>query len=99
MNIRFLTVARKELDKAVEWYNQQSPDLGMRFLGEVNVSLSRISEYPYSCAEIAPNIRRYLVNKFPYGVIYRPVEDEELIVIIAVAHLHRRPGYWQYRIS
>jgi len=32
MNIRFLTVAQKELDEAIEWYNQQSPDLGLRFI-------------------------------------------------------------------
>ncbi len=99
MNIRFLTVAQKELDEAVEWYNQQAPDLGLRFLGEVNMSLSRIADYPFSCAEIKPDIRRCLVNKFPYGLIYRQDKDEEFIVIIAISHLHRRPGYWHDRIK
>lgn len=98
MNIRFLTVAQKELDEAVEWYNQQAPDLGIKFLGQVNVSLSRITDYPYSCAEIESDIRRCLVNRFPYGLIYRPDEDKKFIVLIAVAHLHRRPRYWHDRI-
>jgi len=96
MNIRFLSVAQVELDEAVEWYNQQSQDLGLRLLGEVNLALSRISNYPYSCMEIESDIRRCLLNKFPYGLIYSL--DENSIVIIAVAHLHRKSRYWYERI-
>jgi len=95
-NIRFLREASQELDEAVEWYNYQSPGLGMRFLDEADKALKRISFYPYSCAEIEDGIRRCLVSRFPYGLIYGI--DEGMIVIIAVAHLHRRPRYWSGRI-
>ncbi len=98
MNIRFLTVAEEELAETVEWYNHQLPDLEIRFIDEFNQSIFRIAAYPYSCEQIEPDIRRCLVNKFPYGLIYRMDEDEECIVIIAVAHLHRKPGYWYDRV-
>ncbi len=97
MNIRFLRVAQKELDDAVEWYNHKAPDLGIRLLDEMNKSLKRISSYPHSCAEIENDIRRCLMNRFPYGLIYCIDDDKETIVIIAVAHLHRKPGYWHER--
>lgn len=96
-NIRFLRASSQELDEAVEWYSQQSSGLEMRFLDEVDKALRRISVYPYSCAEIEDGIRRCLLNRFPYGLIYGM--DEEMIVIIAVAHLHRQPRYWSKRIK
>lgn len=99
MNIRFLKSAQKELDNAVEWYNQKSPDLGFKFLSEVNISLKRIASYPESCAEIEEDIRRCVVRRFPYGLIYGVDENKHFIVIIAVAHLHRKPGYWNNRLK
>lgn len=99
MNIRFLKPAQEELDNAVEWYNQQSQNLDIKFLNEVNISLKRIAEYPYLCAEIDENIRRCLVKRFPYGLIYGVDEHQKVIVIIAVAHLHRHPKYWYKRLK
>jgi hypothetical protein len=43
-----------------------------------------------------PRLRRVLAPKFPYGLLYR-VEPER-IYVIAVMHLHRRPGYWRSRL-
>ena len=47
---------------------------------------------PNICAEIDPDLRRALVNRFPYGIIYGL--DGEWVVIVAIAHLHREPRYW-----
>jgi hypothetical protein len=44
---------------------------------------------------VARHARRILLDRFPYSVIYRASADE--ILIIAVAHLRRRPGYWRHR--
>ncbi len=92
MNIRFLTPARQELDDAVIWYNQQSPDLGLEFLDELDKAVHRIAAYPQACEEIEPGLRRCLLNRFPYGLIYGI--DTNVIVIVTVAHLHRQPRYW-----
>ena len=46
---------------------------------------------------IEAELRRRLVRRFPFGILYR-IEPEE-IVIVAVAHLRRKPGYWRERIK
>jgi plasmid stabilization system protein ParE len=97
MNIRFLTVAQKELDDAFEWYESQQAELSLRFLDEVDKAIKRVVVYPDSCAEIDTGIRRCLVKRFPYGLIYK-IENETAI-IIAVSHLHRKPKYWYNRLG
>jgi len=92
MNIRFLPPAGQELDDAVEWYDRQLPGLGTEFLDEVDKALHRIAVYPHSCEEIETGLRRCLLNRFPYGIIYGL--DETIIVVVAIAHLHREPRYW-----
>jgi plasmid stabilization system protein ParE len=92
MNIRFLPAARQELDDAVEWYDQQLYGLGIEFLDELDKALHRIVRYPNSCEEIENGLRRCLINRFPYGIIYGL--DATTVVVIAVAHLHREPRYW-----
>lgn len=97
MNIRFLSLAQQEFDDAVEWYLQQSPELGEQFLNEINRAIKRIVTYPSSGSHIENDLRRCLVSRFPYGLIYGI--DEETIVIVAVTHLHRKPRYWAKRLK
>jgi plasmid stabilization system protein ParE len=92
MKVSFLELARQELDDAVAWYNGQVPELGLAFLDEINRTIGRIVAWPLSSEELMPGIRRCLVNRFPYGLIYAVETDS--IVILAVAHLHRYPRYW-----
>jgi plasmid stabilization system protein ParE len=92
MRIRFLDPASEELDQAVDWFESQVSGLGVEFLDEIDRAIRRIAAWPFSCEEILPNIRRCLISRFPYGVIYRI--DEKTVVILAIAHLHRKPRYW-----
>lgn len=95
MNIRFLEPARIELDDAYAWYEAEQKNLGKQFLEEIRISLRRIAIFPDSCAFIAPGLRRCLAKRFPYMIVYGI--DNETIVIVAVAHMHREPMYWQQR--
>jgi hypothetical protein len=70
MKIRFLAIARQELDDAVEWYDRQSAGLGLRFLDELDRVVRRIKVYPNSCQELAPGLRRALLSRFPYESIH-----------------------------
>ena len=92
MTVRFLAIARQELDDAFDWYERQSSGLGYEFLDEIDRAVHRIKAYPDSCTELMSGVRRALVNRFPYGLIYG--QDADAIVIMAVAHLHREPRYW-----
>ena len=95
MIIRLLESARRELDEAVEWYNSQAPGLGDAFLIEVINALDRIARHPEAWKPLSVNTRRCRMKRFPYGIIYA-IEPAELLVI-ALAHNHRFPGYWTGR--
>lgn len=96
MKLRFLTPAQRELGDAVAWYNEQAAGLGLEFLDELDRAVRRVVAFPLSYSEIEPGIRRCRLARFPYGLIYGI--DGDTIVVVAVAHLHRRPRYWIDRI-
>lgn len=97
MNVRILLPAQQELDAAVAWYDQQAVGLGKEFLDELDRVIRRILLYPLSAVEIEPGLRRGLLARFPYGIIYG--RDADVIVVVAVAHLHREPRYWSERLK
>jgi hypothetical protein len=97
MMIEFLPEAEDELRKAINYYNEKRVGLGYEFAEEVKNTLKRITHYPEAWTVISRRARRCQTNRFPYGVIYQIRED--MILIVAVMHLHRKPGYWKSRIS
>jgi plasmid stabilization system protein ParE len=96
MNVRFLSVADREVDDAVLWYDQQAEGLSRDFLDELDRAVRLVKGHPFLATEIEPEIRRFLFARFPYALIYGI--DHETIVVIAVAHNHRQPRYWADRI-
>jgi len=97
MNIRISKLAQLEIDDAVTWFASQSQGLETRFLDDIDRTVRRIVAFPLSCTVIETDIRRCLLTRFPHGIIYGI--DNDTIVIIAVAHLHREPRYWIDRLS
>jgi len=96
MKISFLEIAQHELDEAIAYYNSQRTGLGDEFLLEILRLLDKIGEFPEAWHPISQNVRRCRLRQFPYGILYQVRESH--ILIIAVAHLHRKPYYWQDRI-
>jgi toxin ParE1/3/4 len=94
--IVFLVPAEEEMLEAAQYYESQTRGLGHEFLGEVQRTVARIIENPRLGQIVRAGIRRRLMPKFPFGILYRIDPDE--IVIIAVMHLRRRPGYWVDRV-
>ncbi len=82
---------------AAKFYEKQQKHLGKRFLVSVQDTLNRIQVNPLLYQEIEDGVRRSITTKFPFGVVFRIRSDK--YVIVAVAHLHRDPGYWKNRIS
>jgi toxin ParE2 len=97
MNVRFLHVAKTELDDAVEYYNRERPGLGYEFVWEVFFAIDRIRQFPRAWQAFQEDTRRCLIRRFPYGVVY--LREEDVIVVLAIAHLHRDPDYWIDRLS
>jgi len=63
-----------------------------RYKEEVRISINRISVFPKAWTIICPNIRKCVMHKFPYNILYSI--QENTILIIAIAHQYRRPDYW-----
>ena len=97
MNVRFLTLAQQEVDEAVVWLEERAEGKGIDFLDELDRVVRLVRAYPLAWPEIEPEIRRGLFARFPYSVIYGI--DQDVIVVIAVAHFHREPGYWVDRLT
>jgi plasmid stabilization system protein ParE len=92
----FLDPAEEEMRAAAAYYEAQVPGLGQEFLREVQRAIERIAEHPRSGTLVHGEVRRCLVGRFPFGILYRL--DPEETVVLAVMHLRRRPGYWQDRL-
>ena len=96
MNIRFLSIADQEVSDAVRWYEGQAEGLSRSFLDELDRVVRLVCNYPRIGTEIEPEIRRFLLTRYPYSLVYGI--DQDTIVVIAVAHQHRQPRYWADRI-
>ena len=70
MNIRFLTLAQKEVDESVRWYDEEA-SLGGDFLDELDRAVRLIKSHPLAATEIEPEIRRCLLHRFPYALNLR----------------------------
>jgi toxin ParE1/3/4 len=97
MRVIFSPEAREEFDEAERYYNRQVEGLGQRFRAEVRLALPRIRAWPLSCPRERGDIRRLILSRFPYKLLYSVEADH--IYIIAVAHQHREPQYWTDRID
>ena len=94
-DVTFHPVARAELDASTEFYESCLTGLGLRFLAAVEEATNRIAESPDAGAPLGGGFRKRLVPGFPFSIIYR-ARDEE-VYLVAIAHQHRRPGYWRSR--
>lgn len=94
-SVRFHPQAESEMINAAAWYESQQPDLGKRFLTVVQDATNRIAINPLLFPEVEGDVRRCLTHAFPFGVLFRIQPDA--VVVVAVMHLHREPGYWQTR--
>ena len=87
--------AEAELEDASLFYESRMLGLGKSFAAEVERTIYLIREFPDAGSPAGLTRRRVLVARFPYSVVYR--HDADSVVIVAVAHQRRRPGYWRQR--
>lgn len=95
MIVTFHPEAETELSQAIDYYEHIEPGLGYDFASEVYAAVQRAAAYPQAWAILAGNVRRSLLHRFPYGVLYS--EHSDSLFILAVMNLHRDPEYWKDR--
>jgi len=81
------------------WYEERAEALGTEFLVEADRAIEAVRESPliWPFSDEKRGIRRYLIHRFPYGVVYRV--SNQTIQIIAMMHLRRHPDYWRGRVQ
>lgn len=95
MRYEFHPEAISEYETAVEYYAERDPALAARFVAAINETLGRIVESPYRWRVIEDDVHRCLAHVFPFGVLY--TIEVDYILILAVMHGSREPGYWKSR--
>jgi toxin ParE1/3/4 len=92
-NVVFHPLAEQELIEAAAYYQEQKLELGLEYLEEVEHAINFLIRYPEAGSIIRGSIRRLILPKFPYSLLYRLLENEQ-IRILALAHHKRKPQYW-----
>jgi len=90
--------ADAELIDAASYYGERSLTVGIEFLQVIDAAIAWITELPLAAPAWPgrPSVRRRIVGKFPYAIVY--VVEPAAIRIIAVEHAKRRPGSWLHRL-
>lgn len=96
MRLELHPEARLEFLDAVEYYESCNPGLGERFIQSMDLAFESILQNPEAWAEIETDIRRKLTYIFPYALLY--TIEEDYILVVAVMHCHKAPGYWRARV-
>lgn len=94
---RFLNPAEEEMTEASLFYEAASTGLGSDFLDDVKRGIDSAREHPSLGHSVGLSLRRILLHRFPFSLIYSAETDG--ILIVAVAHYGRRPGYWRSRVD
>jgi toxin ParE2 len=101
MKVRFLPAAVLELEAAADDYEEARPNLGSEFRREVRSIVALIERHhrigPSVSSGTKTALREFLLDRFPYRLIYGI--DANDIIIVALAHQHRRSGYWRGRVE
>lgn len=90
--VSFHDLAKVELNEAAQYYEGESAGLGQTFVAEVERCADEIVRYPEAGRVIGGSIRRRLIRRFPYALLYRVKPTG--IRVLAVMNLKRRPAYW-----
>lgn len=96
-SVRFSLEARHELRSQVVYYETAKSGLGRRFLTEIRQGVKDIARYPSLGQPFKQQTRRVFAKTFPFSIVY--IQKPSEVIIIAIAHVRRKPGYWLKRIN
>ena len=95
MRPSFHPEALEEYMQASSFYADISHELAEAFIESIETGIEQILENPEAWQIVKEDMRRHLVNRFPFGIYY--CIEEETILIYAVMHMSREPEYWTRR--
>ena len=96
MTYDFHPEARWEYREAAAFYESRRPGLGAAFSVEVEATIGRILEAPKRWRRVEQDVHCCRTRTFPFAILYSI--DHDSVLIVAVMHLRRKPGYWRERL-
>jgi plasmid stabilization system protein ParE len=87
--------ALEEYDEAAHYYAHRQSGLDLRFVVCVENAIEVILEDPSCWRPFDEDVRRCFTRVFPYAILY--TVEPDFVLIVAVAHCSREPGYWKHR--
>lgn len=84
-----------EYAEAVQYYTKQRAEVVQAFINAIEDAVYRIRESPTRYLAVDEDVRRCMTRRFPYGVLY--TIEQDYILILAIMHYSREPGYWKSR--
>ena len=97
MTVIYHPEAEAEMIEAAQFYARRVAGLGAEFLAAVDEAVSGIMEAPDRWRTVEKDVRRYLLRRFPFAILYRVMPDH--LRILAVKHHSRQPDYWRGRME
>lgn len=97
MRYEFHPAALEEYRQAALWYAEREPQVALKFVSAVEEAIGRIVESPNRWRVVDEDVRRCLTRVFPFGILY--TIEADYLLIIAIMHFSRAPGYWKSRIT
>ena len=91
MTLKISQLAFFEIEDAKEYYNLQNPTLGDTFKNDVKKTIENIKNFPNLYPNITNDLKRTVLHRFPYSIFYAITDNT--ILILSVAHQHRKPFY------
>ena len=93
--LEVLPVAAEEATTAARWYFERDARLAVAFEAELTRAFEAIERAPETWATYHHGTHRFLLQRFPYEVVYKVYP--EVVLVVAIAHCKRKPGYWRHR--
>ena len=93
---RFLEEADAEFQDTIVYLDTQSEGLGDSFIDDVESAIRHVLQYPESGNPVSAHVRKWVLSRFPYNLLY--VVEGDGILVVAVAPHKRRPNYWRKRL-
>jgi plasmid stabilization system protein ParE len=93
MTVKFLPDAKEEITATAMFYHRQAAGLGERFLDDVERAAQLLRQQPSLGQQLDDDLHQLILHRFPFSLIY--AREPNAVLIVAIAHQRRRPGYWR----
>ena len=93
--LEFRPDASADVAEAFAWYEAMQVGLGQQFESDLDRTLQQIATMPEAGRTVHRQLRRGLLQRFPFAVYY--VVEVAAVVIRGVLHTSRHPREWRRR--